>query len=107
MSGGVDMRSPLANVREDLGKKATAHRVRALIIPVNRLPPFAGKTGPVRDSGLKFMSKIDIGFRSKSFLNFPERSFLSGVRDRKQGCENQSSCRRDAAISKRHFPFVK
>jgi hypothetical protein len=62
MSGRIDVRPPLTNMREQLGEKTGTQSVRPFVIPVNRFARFVRKPWSAGDSGRKFVRKIDILF---------------------------------------------
>ena len=45
MRGRIDMITPLADMREQLGKKTRAHCVRPFVIPIKRLMHLVWKAG--------------------------------------------------------------
>ena len=56
----IDMRSPLAHMREQFREKAGPHRVRPLVVPVNRLTRFIWKTRPSRNPRRELVREIDV-----------------------------------------------
>ena len=51
----IDVRAPLADVREEFREKTGAHCVWTFVVPVNCLTCFIRKTGPARNSWRKLV----------------------------------------------------
>ena len=78
----IDVRTPLADVREEFREETRAHRIRTLvrragsvlwrIVPVNCFTRFIRKTGPARNSPRKLVRKIDVFLRREHLLDFPK-----------------------------------
>src|SRR5437773_8037192 len=68
----INVRSPLAHVREEFREKTGAHRVRPLVVPTNRLARFIREPRPTRNPRRKRMRKIDKFLRGDLFLDSPK-----------------------------------
>src|SRR3972149_6099506 len=65
--GWVNMGSPLPDMSEPLREETMTHGPHSRLIPVECLPLLIGKTRPMRDAGLKWMSQVDELLRFEDF----------------------------------------
>src|SRR4051812_12248108 len=102
MRGGIDMRTPLADMAEHFSGKSAALSVSTFVVPVNRMPFFVREAGPVWNAWSKFVSEIDEFFLGQRFLQRPERIAISGTNTIR--CDKEQQQR--GVITKRHSTIV-
>ena len=109
MRGRINMRPPLADMREQLREKARYHRVWTLVVPVDRLSRFIGKTWPTRNSRRKRVCEIHVFFRSKQFLDTPKPRLIlaDGVTNNKRAAKRDQHRHQGTTHSEKHFCSVK
>ena len=69
------MRSPLADVRENLREKTGTERAAAFLIPVGSFPLLVWKPPPPRDSWFERVRQIDELLTLQNFLNLEQGRF--------------------------------
>jgi hypothetical protein len=105
----INVRSPLADMREQFRKEARSHRVWTLVVPVDRLSRFIGKTGPTRNSRRKRVCEIHVSFRSKQFLDTPKARLIGtqSVANNTRAAKRDHHRRQGTTSPEKHFCFVK
>src|SRR4051812_3190128 len=75
MGWWIDVRSPLADVRVNLGEKSFANGTFAFLIPVGGFPFLFGKPVPMWDPGCESVGEVDKFFSGQDLLDLQKGGF--------------------------------